>query len=285
MTVLVTGATGLVGRSLVENLLAAGCAVRAVSRHDARSDLPGAQVVASTGDLHGVDAIFVHPRAVGLHVDDLIRRASAAGVRRVVVLSAVNVDDDPTTQPSRYRGDRNAEVERAVVAGAQTGRLEVVVLRCAEFASNTLGTIGAQMRVGDEIHAAYPSATEAMIDERDIAEVARHALLRDDLAGRRLVLTGPHALTLAERVASVAAATGRPLRFVETDPARAAAGLLAAGLPEGFVAAYLAVQAEREHRPALVSPDVADVLDHPARTYADWAFDHASLFGDPVGAR
>jgi uncharacterized protein YbjT (DUF2867 family) len=278
MTVLVTGATGVIGRTAIAELLAAGVRVRAVSRSGDAAGLPDCEVVRRPDDLRGIEAIVVHPRATSADIDDLVRRATAGGVRRLVVLSAVNVEDDPQRQPSRYRGDRNAEVEAAVVAGARAGGYEAVVLRCAEFAGNSVGTIAVQTRLGDIVRGAYPHAVEATLDERDIGGVAARAARDDSLAGRRLILTGPEALTLPERVAAVSAATGRALRFVEVDPAAAASGLLAAGLPAGFVQVYLALQAEREHTSPIVSHDVAEVLGRPARTYAEWARDHSAWF-------
>ena len=285
MTVLVTGATGLVGRALVDALLAAGAHVRAVSRSGRQAGLPIEDIVADADDLTGLDVIFVHPRAIGMDAAELVRRAGDAGVQRLVVLSAINVDEALERQPSRLRGDRNAEVETAVVAGGLACGLEVVVLRCSEFASNSFGTIGAQLRLGDVVRGAHPQATEATIDERDIGEVAAHAMLRDDLAGRQLVLTGPQALTLPERVELVAAAIGRRLRFLEVDSATAATGLLAAGLPRSFAENYLAVQAERVRSPATVTKDVAEVLGRPARTFATWAVDHAYRFAVAATAR
>lgn len=105
---LITGATGTVGRPLLAEL--DGHAVRPVTRDPSR--LPGA---VAEPDVTGVTAVFLHPRAVGLGAADLLVRAKAAGVRRVVVLSAVNVDDPLDEQPSRANGDRDTEVEAAAI--------------------------------------------------------------------------------------------------------------------------------------------------------------------------
>src|SRR5882757_7709883 len=121
--IVVTGATGTVGRPLVALLKDQGVAVRAVTRSAGEGTLP-AGVTAVAADLtqpeslaaalEGATALFVHPRAVGENAGKLLALAAEQGVRRVVALSAINVDDDPEYQPSRFNGDRNREVEDAV---------------------------------------------------------------------------------------------------------------------------------------------------------------------------
>ncbi|GAA4386307.1 NAD(P)H-binding protein [Tsukamurella soli] len=274
MRVLVTGATGTVGRTVIRGLTGAGAEVRAVSRRGA-GDLAVADVVPEwEAGVDGVDAIFVHPRAVGLDAGRLVARAEAAGVRRLVVMSAVNVDTPDHLQPSRVRGDRNREVEAAVVASA----LPSTVLRCDVFASNTFGTVGAQLRRSDVVRGAFPRVAERLIDERDIGDVAVAALLDPRWAGRRLELTGPEALTLPRVVDVVGAVTGRHLSFEEVPRAVAAAALVAAGLPKDFADSYFAMLAEQGDRYSTPSGDVAAVLGHPARDYAGWVADHREVF-------
>src|SRR5919197_649128 len=132
--ILVTGATGTIGRPLIDQLSTAGVAIRAVTRHPQAVGLP-AHVEVVAGDpsqpatiapaLRGVTGLFLHPRAVGLAAGELLALARERGVQRVVVLSAINVDDDLAQQPSRYQGDRNKEVEDAAIASG----LEWVSLR------------------------------------------------------------------------------------------------------------------------------------------------------------
>ncbi|WP_426502533.1 SDR family oxidoreductase [Dactylosporangium sp. McL0621] len=121
--IVVTGATGAVGRPLVALLEDQGVTVRAVTR-SAEAGTPTAGVEPVTADLsrpesllpalEGASALFVHPRAVGENAGKLLALAAELGVRRVIALSATNVDDDPAYQLSRSYGDRNKEVEDAV---------------------------------------------------------------------------------------------------------------------------------------------------------------------------
>src|SRR6266536_3476553 len=151
--ILVTGATGTVGRPLVELLASEGVKVRAITHNPETANLPAGVEVAN-GDLsrpdtlapllEGVTALFLHPRAAGLAAGELLALARQQEVQRVVALSAMNIDDDLDTQPSRYQGDRNKEVEDAAV---QSG-LAWVSLRASSFASNALRAWGPQIRAG-----------------------------------------------------------------------------------------------------------------------------------------
>ncbi|MFG2844728.1 NAD(P)H-binding protein [Kitasatospora sp. NPDC048296] len=273
--ILVTGATGTVGRLLVDLLLAQGAEVRAVTRQPDVAALPsGAEVVAGnlSSALKGVTAVFLNPRVIGEHAAELLALAQEQGVRRVVALSAVNVDDPLDEQPSRHNGDRNKEVEAAAVASG----LEWTSLRAASFASNTLRAWGPQLRAGDVVR--YPCADfrEALVDERDLAEVAVRALLADELLGRKVELTGPEAVSHAEAVAVLGSVLDRPLRFQEVPAEAARQGMIARGFAEPFVAALMARYGRQV--PQLPSGEVERILGRPARSYAQWAADHAGAF-------
>jgi len=281
--ILVTGATGTIGRALIDLLTEEGAAVRAVTRNPLAAGLPGAVEVVE-GDpsrpdtidaaLEGVTAVFLHPRAVGTSASDLLARAAKRGTRRVVALSAINVDDDLSEQPSRYNGDRNKEVEDAAVSSG----LEWTSLRASSFAGNTATMWGGQIRAGDLVRYVYADFSEAPIDERDLAAVGAHALLTDDLVGRTVELTGPRSLTHEELVTIIGEVIGRPLRYQEVPPEAAAQSMVAHGLAEPFVSALMARYARGAGQPAFTTSDVEKVLGRPARTYAEWVADHAAAF-------
>jgi uncharacterized protein YbjT (DUF2867 family) len=281
--ILVTGATGTVGRPLVDLLAGEGAKVRAVTRDPRAAGLPaGVEVV--TGDpsrpatiaslLEGVTSLFLHPRAAGEAAGDLLALARERGVERVVVLSAINVDDDPAEQPSRFQGDRNKEAEEAAVASGLTW----VSLRAASFAANTLRTWAPQVRAGDVVRGPYATFAEPLIDERDLAEVGARALLDGEPAGRKLRLTGPRSLSHEELVAEIGTVIGRPLRYQEVPPEAFAQGMIQRGLPQPFVEALMARYARGAGPAETVTGDVEEILGRPARTYAEWVAGHAAAF-------
>jgi uncharacterized protein YbjT (DUF2867 family) len=288
---LVTGATGTIGRPLIDILINEGVKVRAVTRNPQAADLP-AEVEVVQGDLsrpdtiapflEGVTGLFLHPRAVGQAAGELLRLARQRGVQRVVALSAMNVEDPLDQQPSRYNGDRNKEVEDAT---AQSG-LEWVSLRASPFAANTLRAWGAQIRASDVVRYPYADFAEAPIHERDLAAVAARALRTDELVGQRPVLTGPESLTHRQLVATIGEVLGRPLRYHELPPEAATQGMLAQGLPEPFVRALMARYARGVGQIAPVTGEVERILGRPARTYAQWVADHAAAFRNqqPAGS-
>ncbi|WP_026932037.1 NAD(P)H-binding protein [Glycomyces tenuis] len=280
---LITGATGAVGRPLVDALLARGAKVRALTRYPASAGFPdGVEVVAGDPSrpeeiaphLQDVRAVFLNARAIGDAVGDFAELARRAGVRRLVALAAYNVEHDLALQPSRYVGDRNRECE----AAAEESGLEWVSLRPDVYANMALPLWGAQLARGDEVSWPFPDFTEAAIDPRDVAEVAARALTDDDLLGTKPVLTGPEAISHTEMVTALAEATGRPLRYRAIGPVEAVAQIAAMGLPPELAASFIARYAAFDGRPATVTGEVERLLGRPARSYRDWARDHAAFF-------
>lgn len=111
--ILVTGATGTVGRPLVDELLAAGRKVRALSRAPARAGLPAEVEVAATADLplDGITSVFFVMNAFPGGSAEPIARMKAAGVRRIVALSSYSVLDD---DPKNMIGVKHRDLERQI---------------------------------------------------------------------------------------------------------------------------------------------------------------------------
>ncbi len=279
MTIVVTGATGNVGRPLVAELLAKGARVRAITRTPGRAGFPpGVEVVDSLARaLDGapdVEAVFLNSRALGPDLDAVVRRCGPAGVAKLVALSAINADDDFSRQPSRFRGDRNREAERLAVGSG----LAWVSLRPSVFATNFAGMWSAQLRGGDVVAGPYAAASSAPIVEGDIAAVAARALLTDELVGQRVRMTGPQAFTNAELVGVIGAVLGRRLRYQEIPAEAVRQRFIGLGFGAEFADAYIAMQAETLGKPALVTHDVEKVLGRPATPFADWVSRHRDLF-------
>lgn len=275
MTILITGATGNVGRPLVTLLHQAGAQVRAVSRDPAAQFPPGVDTVASVRDgLDGASAVFLNSRALGPDLAGAVRAAKDAGADKLVALSAINADDDFARQPSRFRGDRNKEVEQYAVDSGLTW----VSLRPSLFVTNFVGMWAGQLQAGDVVAGPYASAASAPIVESDIAAVAAHALLTDELDNRKIDLTGPQSFTNAELMQIIGQVLGRDLRYHQIPIEQVQQRFAAIGFPAEFGTAYAALLAETVDTPALVTDEIERILNRPARTFAVWVHEHRALF-------
>lgn len=137
---------------------------------------------------------------------------------------------------------------------------------------------GDQLLVGDTIDWPYPEFAEAVVDPRDVAEVAARALLDSDLLGHKPVLTAAEAITHAEMVDVIAEVTGRPLRYRESSLLDFVQRIATMGLPPELGASFIARFAAFEGHAPELSDEVPRILGRPARTYRDWIADHAAAF-------
>jgi uncharacterized protein YbjT (DUF2867 family) len=276
MTIVVTGATGNVGSPLVAELLAAGARVRAVTRTPETAGFPAdVEAVGSATDaLTGASAVFLNSRALGEQLPEVVAQCVSAGVTKLVALSAINADDDFSRQPSRFRGDRNKEVEQLAVESG----LAWVSLRPTVFATNFAGMWSAQIRAGDVVAGPYAAASTAPIADSDISAVAARALLTDELVGQRIPLTGPQAFTNSELVEVIGSVLSRPLQYREVPNELVRQGFIGLGFGADFADAYIALLAETLDKPALVTHDVEKILGRPATPFAQWVSQHRDLF-------
>ncbi|WP_329522139.1 NAD(P)H-binding protein [Spirillospora sp. NBC_01491] len=271
--ILVTGATGNVGRHVVDEVLDAGRKVRALTRDPATAALPVDVEVARTDamPLDGVESIFLNLSVFWTGLGDLLPRARAAGVRRVVMLSsAAALDEDPDNElAAHHRG-----AERAI----EDSGLEWTFVRPGEFCTNALGWRD-EIRSGEPVRNAFAGAAMAPIHERDIAAVAARALVTDDLVGATPLLSGPESLTHPDMVAIIGAAVGRPARFEEITEAEAREAMLSRPyMRPGLVDVLMRLRATSVGRPAEISPEVERITGRPGRSFAEWAADHAADF-------
>ncbi|WP_432933121.1 NAD(P)H-binding protein [Microbispora sp. CA-135349] len=288
MTILVTGATGNVGRLVVDRLVEAGVTVRALTRDPDAAALPvGVEVAAGdlsrpqslTEALDGVRRMYLFP--VARTAREVVGLAERAGVRRIVVLSSGAVTTGHDT-------GFHLPVERAVEASG----LEWTHVRPGEFALNKLWLWGPSIRAERVVRDPYPMAAGYPIHEMDIADVAAAALLGDGHTGRAYTLCGPAPIDNREQVRVIAEALGEEIRFERVTPDRAREIYRKQG---GFAAAnagfllgfedYSGVEVDPSdahgkwrHEAPVEMPTAEAVTGRPARTFAQWARDHARDF-------
>ncbi|MCK8670752.1 SDR family oxidoreductase [Rhodococcus sp. NPDC003382] len=280
MTVLVTGATGSVGRLLIDTLLARGESVRAITRTPDTAALPDAVEVVG-GDLSipggvpgaaftGVDRAFVFPAAgVDAFVDDAVEH----GVEKFVVLSSLAAAQEfPRDVGSA------SQVHHSAVESAVTERTDNwTILRPGTFAANLLSWAWS-IRSGAPIRAPYVRSAQAPIHEADVADAAVAALTDDRWIGQAVALSGPRSLTRTQQVEALGAGLGRALTLVEISPDEFRAET-AQFLDDGILRMLLDYWRDTVEVPDAVRPGVADLTGRPGRTLEQWARDHRADFG------
>ncbi|WP_375426380.1 NmrA family NAD(P)-binding protein [uncultured Friedmanniella sp.] len=214
-SLLVTGATGTVGRSLISSLVSAGVEVGAASRRPAPPVSPLVTPVRldftdpSTWDAFtGVRTLFlVRPPELARPQRDLFPALAAsvrAGLRHVVFLSVQGVE--------RLRVVPHARIE----AWLRASGLGWTFLRASFFDQNLITVHGAQVRERDELIMPAGQGRTAFVDAHDLAEVAAQAMLDPATAdGQAWTLTGSEALTYGEVAGIMTAVLGRPIRYAQ----------------------------------------------------------------------
>ncbi|GGS93140.1 nucleotide-diphosphate-sugar epimerase [Planobispora rosea] len=277
MTILVTGATGVVGRGVVGELLRAGRRVRALTRRPAAARLPG-EVEVYEGDLEhpeslraalaGVERLYLFP--VARTAAEVVALAAESGVRRIVDLSGAGADDE--TFEDGYR-----VVERAVEASG----LDWTHVRPGEFAANWLDW-APSIRAERTVRRPHGGAVTQPTHEADVAAVAAAALLGDGHEGRTYTFAGPEALTVVEQVEAIGRAIGERVRFEEQDPVAAREQWIRDGYPAEVVDWLFGMWAASARDPAPVDEEWACVVPRltgrPARTFSEWAAENAAAF-------
>ncbi|MET9530527.1 NAD(P)H-binding protein [Streptomyces sp. NPDC006649] len=277
--IVVTGATGNIGRPLTQALAETGREVTAVSRHTAAVPEGVRHVTADLAEpgslkpvLAGAKALFLllsgDLHATGANPADIIGEAADSGVRRVVLLSTLGV----VTRPS----GRTRIAMRALEDTLRESGLEWAVLRPGGFASNALWWADS-IRAQQVVAAPFGDIGVPVIDPADIAAVAAACLLDDRYTGGAYELTGPEVITPRQQTEAIAAALGSPLRFHELtrDEARAA---MAQSMPTELADDTLDIIGSPSPAELRVSPDVQRVLGRAPRPFADWATRNVAAF-------
>lgn len=277
--IVVTGATGNIGRPLTQVLAGAGRQVTAVSRHPATVPDGVRHVAADLAEpaslkpaLAGSKALFLllsgDLHATAANPADVIDAAASAGVRRVVLLSTLGVATRPfgTTRIAM----------RALEDRLRESGLDWAILRPGGFASNALWW-AESVRTQRVVAAPFGDTGVPIIDPVDIADVAAACLLEDRHTGAVYELTGPEVITPRRQTEAIATALGTPVRFHELTRAEAKAGMTRSMPPElaDDTLDILSAPTAAELR---VSPDVERVLGRAPRAFGDWAARNVEAF-------
>ncbi|RII09145.1 NAD(P)H azoreductase [Streptomyces sp. YIM 130001] len=276
--ILVTGATGNTGSSLLRELHASGAGpLRGLTRDVARAASFPDEVEAIEGDfedgaslkraLAGVRLMFLVSR-MGSDAD-ILDAARQAGVEHVVVVSSITVQTHPHLGP--------AAENRAVEQLLKDSGMAWTILRPTQFASNALWWADA-IRGHQPVQVPYADIALPTIHPADIASVARVALTEPGHRGRTYALTGPEPVTARQQVATVAAALGREVPFAEISREEAHRHM-AAFLGDEAADAVLDVTGGDVNDELLkVRDTVSQLTGSPARPFRQWVSENAAAF-------
>ncbi|MGY0058598.1 NAD(P)H-binding protein [Streptomyces sp. LZ34] len=262
--ILVTGATGTIGSHVVRLLTERGVPFRAMSRREqpsgVRADFDDPESLA--GAVAGVDTVFLvtaPPVPTADHDIALVTAARAAGVRKIVKLSAIGSGE-------RFDGATVGAWHLSGEEAIEASGLAWTMLRPPSFASNFLW-YRALIQAGEPIPNLVGDSQQAIVDPRDVAAVAVAAMTSDAHDGQRYDLTGPKLLTFTDQAAILERVLERPVKITDTSELDQ--------LPAGMITG---IGWARANGAAYVTDHVPRVLGRPAGTFEQWARDHREAF-------
>ncbi|MCK1812840.1 NAD(P)H-binding protein [Streptomyces sp. XM4011] len=273
-THLVLGATGKTGRRIAARLRVRGTPVRAASR-SSRVRFDWSEPDGWDTVLRDVDVAYVVPPPVPGPVHAFVARASAAGVRRLVLLSGRGADD--------WGDSPFGEHMRSAEEAVRGSSLEWTLLRASNFAQNFDEDIFHAPLVAGGLALPAGEVPEPFVDIEDLADAAVAVMTGGKRhAGRVYELSGPRALTFDRAVELIALASGRPLTYRRITPDAYITDLIGQGLsrPEAEDIAAMFVLMESgviagttDDLPALLGRAPRTFEEYVARTAATGAWD------------
>src|SRR5437870_13393407 len=281
-SVLMTGATGSVGRNVAKRLSEKGVSVRAGVRDQAKArEQFGSNIALApfgfenektfAGALEGVEKVFLLPPLLPnqLEVTNVfVDAAKRAGVRHIVKLSAIGVDDE--TRPTAI------EAHAANEQHIRESGMAFTFLRPNSFMQNFLTYFPPR---NGAIYLPWGTGTASFVDTRNIASVAAEVLTSDGHEGQIYTLTGPAALGIAEVAQILSEVAGREFKYVDVPEGAARDGMLQAGVPKWLVEALMELHAINKHnRWSAVTADIEKVTDTGPTDFAQFARDNAEKF-------
>src|SRR5881396_2100183 len=240
--ILITGASGSVGKAVLLEAIRRESKVRAMyrSKEEAAKAPSGCQaVLADYADKHslgkaldGVNFVYVVcspiPQLVELESNMLVA-CKQAGVKHVVLNSALGAGDYPKSFPSWHR-----QVEDKL----KSSGMSCTILRPNGFLQNIVTYNAASIRTQGAFYAAMGDAKVSYLDVGDIAVVAVKALRGGPHSGKTYELNGPEAISNEELAKRISKISGRTVNYVDIPESAQREAMLGMGMPEWQVTAY-----------------------------------------------
>ena len=276
--VLVTGATGNVGKELVKYLLNEGTRIRVVVRDERKAIELGRKVEVAIGDLdkpetltaamQGIDRLFL-VAPVTRQVENLLKAAKQAGVKHVVKLSTLEADR--SLGPGRWHREQEELIKSMGFAWT--------FIRPTMMMVNTIEWWGATIKSQNAVYFPGGNGKVSPVDARDVAAVACTVLTRPGHQGQIYEVTGPEVIAIGEMVQVLAKVLGKPLRYVNIPPFLAAIWLRRFGMSRELVKGLMeTLGALRRNEYAYVTDAVEQIGGVEPRTFEAWCHEHITAF-------
>jgi uncharacterized protein YbjT (DUF2867 family) len=279
--ILVTGATGTIGRKLIHQLQDSGATFKAFVRSEDKGRALGCEYAVGDFDqpetlapaLRDVEAVFLNGPAGDALIrqqSDAIAAARASGVKRIVKLSSRSADPNARHPIGRVHG----QVERVL---ADSG-VAFSVLRPGTFMQNLLRNAGT-VRSQGKLFGAYKDGRISFVDVEDIAACGARLLQGDAHNKRTFTLSGPEAVSFVQIADKLASALGKPVSYVDLPPEQMAENMKASGMPAGYAEVMVQLMVQfSTGAGAEVSTGVSEILGRPARSIEDFIADNLAAF-------
>jgi uncharacterized protein YbjT (DUF2867 family) len=280
--ILVTGATGTIGRDVVKELARRGAKVSAGVRDKAKASTlfpPEVELVefdfenagTLSNALKGVTKLFVLPPLIPNQtetVNRLIDVAKKSGLKKIVKLSAIGTE----TELSFTVGNLHAATDQYI----RESGVAHTLLRPNSFMQNFINYFPPRNGI---IYLPWGNGKASFIDARDIASVAAEILTSGEHRGKIYTLTGPTALGVADVAKILSDASGREIKYTDVPESAARDGMLQAGLPQWQVDALMELHAiNKQSLWSAVTSDIENIIGRPPTSFEQFARDYATRF-------
>jgi uncharacterized protein YbjT (DUF2867 family) len=274
--ILVTGSPGNIGTPLAQQLLEQGRKIRLMIRNPKKEDQVvadlrsrGAEVV--QGDFSdpaslppcftGVESAFLLvpvAQETAEWKNSFIRAAEENGVERIVNLSVSGASSSSPVALFRWHWEAEQTLESSGIAWTH--------LQPTDLARFNIRSILPTVQAQGAFYSTVGQGRVALVDEEDVAEVAATALTEDGHEGKKYVLTGPKAVGYPEMAEALASKLGKPVKYIDIDPAQAKQAMIGAGMPD-WVADFINELRELEKSGGASGPtqDIQKLLGRSAR--------------------
>lgn len=273
--ILLTGATGTIGRATMTALRAANAAFKVAARNPAELHALGVPSVAFDWDqlssylpaLQGVDRLFLltpnSERQVG-YILQAVAAAKRSGVKHIVRVSVMGAD----AEPGIVLGRQHVAAEREIRASG----IRWTMLRPTFFMDNFIRYYGVDTQKDSQVYLPNGDGKAAWVDPADVGAVAAKVLCTDSYAGSVIDLTGPELLSTAEALSVLGSALGHRYTYVDVSEQAAREAMEKTGMPAWLVDAFLELNALiRQGHAATLTSGVQQVLGRPPRSMREWA--------------